>query len=309
MKQDNSALNSRMKQLDDPWFTPGDTHLDTSGLNPQYRPVTIEQNDFDVPLAGSEKYRDSWARDAVLNPEILSTLAETQNLTEDEQAVLKHYGNKNPSITFYVNGFKVHAKWDKNTWNCSAIEEETGTQQRFKLGGHSNDDRDAVMGHCARYLVPAKPWRELTSGELDVISRMASAGVLSELIKAAEQYCFWALDRYSDDPDFNPIDERFEPLYSESAWYVFIQSHVDLDDSAVEWMRSKLGDRAPTINALFAVYELWQREQQRMNRGLLFNPPEPEPETPESVQESLESLSDSALADLRTRTIKLAAHR
>lgn len=307
IQKPNPALLEALK--DDPWFQTIDPKtLDTSGLSAGFKPISEDTNDFDVPLVNQKaQTKSAQLHNALLSdPEILEELASKQYRTPEEDEVLKQY-DKNPSFTFHTHGYRVAARWDKNSWACVAVsEEDTSERRSFKLGGLTRFDKDAVMSQATQYLVPKKPWRDLSDGELDTISRMASAQALPELIKAAEQYCFWALDRYTDDPDFNPIDSRFQSLYSEAAWYVFIQAHVDLDNAAVEWMKEKLGNRAPTVNALFAVYDLWQRENKRLISSRLFNSEaEPEPES----QPSLDDLSDKEIASLRLQSMRMAARR
>jgi hypothetical protein len=304
--KDYTAIQERMKQLDDPWYTHGETHLDLSGCA-TYRPTTIEQDDgFHVPLADQNHHgsREGWAKQAVLDPEIIQTLANTPNRTADEDALLQHY--QDPAFSFHTSGYKVSAKWDKGTWLCVAVNEETDERNSFKLGGHTKTDKEAVMTHATRYLVPKKPWRELTEEELIVVSRMASGGNLRAMESAVWTYLNYALPGIDRDVS---LEKAYQPLCDSICWFVFRHAHIGIDDEAEDWMRDRLGDRAVTINSLCGVYELWQHERNKHSRSLLFNPPEPEPETPESVQESLDNLSDEELADLRQQTIRLAFRR
>lgn len=304
MKTDISALQKRMKELDDPWFIPGETQLDTTGLSPQYRPRIVEEDSFNVPLADSERYRENWARDAVLNPEVLSSLAEVSNLTEDEKAVLKHYGDKNPSFTFHCGDWKVQAKYDRGAWNCLAANEETGERKKFTLGGHDKHDKDGVMSHCSRYLIPKLPWRKLTESELLAVARMAPGSPES----AIYTYINFALPDIDEDVSANP---KYQKLCDEIIWFVVENHYPEFDESARAFMQERLGTRPLTwhmAKELFAMYREQKFENTR-RPSLLFNPAsfEPEPETPESIADELENLPDSAIADLRQRTLRLKA--
>jgi hypothetical protein len=317
--KDYSKVTERLKQLEDPWAETllDPKTLDTSGC-PSYRPTTIEKDDgFNVPLSGYEPYRKDFRTDtASLNPEIISTLAATPNLTEDEQELVKQYSN--PAFTFYTPGYKVHAQWTKSGWLIGAEDEQTGERKFFRLGDVGKLEHEKVLTSSARYLTPKVAWRPLTENERDLIARMtAGATTLDEtkllnlLIQAAEKYCTLALEGHFVDGEFDDdiTAPQFRPLLNEASWFVIEQSFLDLDSAGIEWMKHRLGDRPPTINALYECYRLLQAERKKQERSLLFNPPEPEPDTPEAIQENLESLSDEQITDLRTRTIMLLKDR
>jgi hypothetical protein len=297
----SSTLLDAMR--DDPFFDPN--VFDTRGLHPGFGPTTQENDGFDVPLISDSPSKLETLKYAVRDPEILKELAANQNRTSDEDAVLKHF-TQNPSFSFYFGDWQVQTKYERGAWHCIAINEADGERKKFTLGGHDKYDKDGVMAHCSRYLVPKKPWRELTEEQLIVVSRIASGGNLQAMESAVMTYLNYALPDIDRDVSY---EKAYQPLCDSMCWYVFRHAHVGIDDMAENWMRDRLGDRAVTINSLCGVYELWQHEQNKHSRSLLFNPPEPEPETPESVQESLENLSDEALADLRTRTLRLATRR
>jgi hypothetical protein len=305
MKVDQSALDNRMKQLDDPWYTPGDTHLDTSGLSPEYKPKVIEEDNFDVPLVNQRSQSKSGMLHSALlnNPDILEELASKKGITPEENDVIKAY-DRNPSFTFHTNGFQVTARWDKNTWACVAVSEEDDSRQLFKLGGHTRFDKDAVMSHANKYLVPKTPWRELSESELLTVARMAPGSPES----AIYTYINLALPDIDEDISANP---KYQDLCDEIIWFVLENHYPEFDEVARDFMVQKLGRRPLTWNMgkdLFAMYKEHAFESKR-RPSLLFNPMAEPEETPESIQDGLDNLSDEALASLRTRTIKLATRR
>lgn len=306
MKLDRSALDNRMKQLDDPWYTPGDTCLDTSGLSPEYKPKTVEDTSFDVPLVnGVAQSRAAQLHSAMLaDPDILKELA-AGNRTEEENELISQYGDS--AFTFYTNGYKVSAKWKRNTWDCFAINEDNGDRTSFKLGGRMRFDKDGVMGAATRYLVPKEPWRKLTAHEEKLISYIAAEGTAAAIQTAADTYCGYALDIYDEDDRSDKMsDPRFMQLLEEATWFAFIQGRIDLDDEDIQWMSDKLQGRTATVNSLFACYELLDKSKSKISRGKLFNP-DPEPVDVKQMVASFDEMSNADLAKAYNSARRLQA--
>jgi hypothetical protein len=299
--KDYSQIADKLKGLNDPFLTGLDPKQVDFG--PSFTPSTPDiDRDFDVPLSGYEAGR-TIARRSVLDDETIETLAATPNLTADEQELVNRYSNS--EFTFGVPGVSVHAKWHKNTWLCTATDEETDEKQSFKLGGLDKFDRDSVMTGCARYLKPRALWKELTEDELITVSRIASGGDMRAMENAVMTYLNYALPGIDRDVS---QEKAYQPLADQICWFCFRHGHVDIDDGAEQWMRHQLADRPATIQRLYAVYEMWKDEKQKRNRSALFNPPV-EQDDPQTIQEQLDDLSDSQIENLRMQTMRLANRR
>lgn len=310
------ALIVRMK--DDPWFTP-DTQLDTSGLSPDFRPQIVEEPDPFTPapeprfLTAAEREKLA-ARDPELVTEAITELAKAGKWTsQDVQSVLLKF-HPAPQRTFFVGCWNCSAEFVRGTWQVKAHNEETGEQEQFKTPGIDREDTDSLIEASISRLTALdrnrKPYRELNPGELDSVARIASAGDIGSMFRAGEMYLGYALDRFADDDSFNLADcqgdTRFTPLWTECAWYVFLQGRPDIDAEAQQFMEQALQDRVITLNSLWNAYELWQSEKQKRSRGLLFsgsNVAEPE------SAPDLDTLSDAQIADTLRETRKFIAGR
>ena len=310
-KYDTSALDKRMKEIDDPWYTPGDTQLDTAGLSvgSEYRPKMVDDG-FDVPLATSERYKDNWANSATLDPEVISSLAEIpkEKLTEDEKAILKHVEDKNPSFKFNIPGYKVTAQWIKGGWVCKAESTEGEDTLSVRFGDVPKDDRERVMTRATKHFAPKKLWRELTPGELQQVARYASYGTLASVLQAATIYCQFALDDINygidDSATLQYSLDKYADLLDEAAWCVFQYSKIDLREEDLDDIATILAGRPATINNLFAAYDIFKRQksQELLHNKKLFNS-EPEPE-PEPTYADFDSLSDAEIKELRNASLR-----
>jgi hypothetical protein len=220
--------------------------------------------------------------------------------TENEKLAQAH--------TFYAGEWRVQIRYKAGKWICNASNQDSGETKSFTLA-NVGSDRDSAMSSAGAYLRKfAPPWQQLTPAQLTEISRIASGGGPS-LETALYRYLKYAIPNLDRDVTNDPV---YQPLCDEVCWFVFRHGYIDVTDEAAEWMQTQLGERAVTINSLYAARELWQAHKIKRDKGRLFAgtalAEQAEP-TAEQITEQLDSLSDESLEALRVRTAQLNARR
>jgi hypothetical protein len=218
--------------------------------------------------------------------------------TENEKLAQAH--------TFYAGEWKASMFLKARKWHVTASD---GIETKSFTLANVGSDRDAAMTSAGAYLRKfAPPWRELTPTQLIEVSRIASGGGPA-VMDALHRYLSYALPGIDRDVTNDPA---YQPLCDEVCWFVFRHAHVDVTDEAAEWMQTQLGERATTINALYAVRELWQAHKAKRDKGLLFRGTaldhEQQP-TQDEIVAQIDGLTDDALESLRVRTAQLNARR
>jgi hypothetical protein len=306
-----SELNRIMQS--DPFYDPKDSRLDTRGMTLLDDVTPVKPDPFQPAPEAKMLTRQQRERLAVKDRgvvvEAIDALAEEGHWTPEQKKQVFAAFDPERVSTFHVDDWTCNLSWQKNKWCVTANDgEET---MSFSLPGISREDRDSALTSSARILrkqsFDKRPWRDLTPSELITIRRIAAGGTPSDMESAIYTWL-----NFLDIREDISSDPRYQELCDTMCTEVFRAGHIEIDDEAWEWMLNRLQGQPLTISILWKALELWQDEKRARSRdrGFLFNPPTPEAETPESIEASLNDLSDDQIKRTLLETRKLAAqHR
>ena len=230
-------------------------------------------------------------------------IAELADTDTEIQAELRKRGVEDESRprSFNTPGWTGNMRFERGAWHFD-VESDSGEHKQFKI---SVADREPAAMAAARYLNKNRvSIRALSKDEELYVARLAGMGKREEAVMNFLAYSA---------PNFQGTDITSDPRYLEvcnqCAWFVFLHSTPQFQDSAEarDFINAYVGNRPITVELLQFAFAAYREHEKKEERGLILGQIEDRENGAESdgpTYEQLDELDTEEISRLREATLR-----